>query len=655
MGEAAVATEGYFEVRPRSKELPSRGTLSKSRPEAVGFHGLYFFLANLALFLLPGATYLLSFLLLGIPLGISVHQSPENAAYVFLFLSGSSGLFLLFLGGVIFPKFFRFHQVIPLVLGRRRHRSHFSFMSERRKASACGKHCGPWFTIFIMGLLVRSLPVVVTHTTTIVDIVRDLQALDIAPSNCQDQFYAVANGQKILSWKDTLDSLNIGPGSHLFFRTRLPGGSRGRSPSSSPSPVPIKKRRIKVVRSDVDSEEELEHKAKPKAPVRGRAGRRSHSGRAKRTDGPSNLGPASTPPPTLQEMPETPVPKPKAARPKKVAKFSPRTARTVAFVLRPNLPLGGKESDNESSSDSDGSQPRRRKPRALNRTKHLKKDGWRRVGSSHTTEVFQTFEQWHNDYTPHGYETADGLVEVKHLGHPVDRPRDIRARPFIVQWITPDRDAPKEFTDDPRPIFRVEYRCSGSCGDAPASDGDRDSDNPSDSGHAPAKEDNESVRGANGKKKYKKSTCPHNVVLHVEVYSDNLSKSLSALMTHWRYGLLHNSAKAGLQARNRPNQRMHPSATGRSNSRTHQGLNLGLTTVFCLGRVRRRKWLANRNSDCLGNFEPKSRGRMLQKLQTHRRLKRRKRRRNFARKRRRYCRNDVSDLLSAKQRIWRKN
>lgn len=62
-------------------------------------------------------------------------------------------------GGVMFPRFFRFHQVIPLLLGCRRHRSHFSFMSQRRVNRACGKQVTSWFTIFVMGLLVRSIPV----------------------------------------------------------------------------------------------------------------------------------------------------------------------------------------------------------------------------------------------------------------------------------------------------------------------------------------------------------------------------------------------------------------------------------------------------------------------------------------------------------------
>lgn len=86
---------------------------------------------------------------------------------------------------------------------------------------------------------------VVTNTTTILDIVRDLQVLDIAPSSCQDQFYALSNGHKIMSWADTVESLGIGPGSHIFFRARVPGGTGAPSSPPSPSPViPTRKRKV---------------------------------------------------------------------------------------------------------------------------------------------------------------------------------------------------------------------------------------------------------------------------------------------------------------------------------------------------------------------------------------------------------------------------
>ncbi|KAJ6602246.1 hypothetical protein B0H10DRAFT_1751410, partial [Mycena sp. CBHHK59/15] len=159
-----------------------------------------------------------------------------------------------------------------------------------------------------------------------------------------------------------------------------------------------------------------------------------------------------------------------------------------------------------------------------------KEAGWRRLGSSHSAEIFRTFEDWRNDYTPHGYETAKDLVEVKHLGHPVDRPMDIRARPFILQWITPDRDVPKAFSADHRPVFRAEYRCQGNCSDLPPSDDDDARPEQSKQSNKDTKvtaETSESDSDSDGGgKKYKKRRCPQNVVLHIEVLSNDLSKAI---------------------------------------------------------------------------------------------------------------------------------
>lgn len=105
-------------------------------------------------------------------------------------------------------------------------------------------------------------------------------------------------------------------------------------------------------------------------------------------------------------MPETPK-KDKdqkgKSRKKKVAKFTPRTARTVAFALsNPVHRLPFDSGDGGSGSDADDSDEnskrnqkrRKRKARSLNRVTHSKEKGWKRVGSSHTTEVYKTFEQW---------------------------------------------------------------------------------------------------------------------------------------------------------------------------------------------------------------------------------------------------------------------
>jgi hypothetical protein len=238
-------------------------------------------------------------------------------------------------------------------------------------------------------------------------------------------------------------------------------------------------------------------------PVKSRGGRISHSHRKQRRDDelPLDLAQASSPPSTLHPMPETPVKKTKDRKTAKssVAKFTPKTARSVAFALSGYELPSSDDWDSSSETDDWDNKSKNRKPkrkaRPLNRVDHKTK-GWQRLGSSHTTEVYKTFEQWVrcqtevlnaflvlilsilqcNDYNSHDYETADDLVEVKHLGHPVDRPKDIRARPFILQWITPDRDVPKALSDDPRPIFRAVYRCSGNCSDLPLSQNDNSSD-----------------------------------------------------------------------------------------------------------------------------------------------------------------------------------
>ncbi|KAJ7717489.1 hypothetical protein DFH07DRAFT_709716, partial [Mycena maculata] len=167
---------------------------------------------------------------------------------------------------------------------------------------------------------------------------------------------------------------------------------------------------------------------------------------------------------------------------------------------------------------------RKRKVRPLNKVQHSLEKGWKRLGSSHTTEIYETFEHWRNDYSPHEYDTAKDLVAVKHLGHPVDRPMDIRARPFILQWITPDRDPPKSLSANPRPVFRAEYRCVGNCSDLPPSD--HDSSGPEESSQPPHKsktskrpvqqppKDTDVDSDLDGDGKHKKRSCPSKVIIH---------------------------------------------------------------------------------------------------------------------------------------------
>jgi hypothetical protein len=96
-------------------------------------------------------------------------------------------------------------------------------------------------------------------------------------------------------------------------------------------------------------------------------------------------------------MPETPVKKAKDRKTTKSTKFTPKTARSVAFALSGYEPLSSDDWDSGSETDDPDNKPKKQKPkrkaRPLNRVDHKTK-GWQRLGSSHTTEVYKTFEQW---------------------------------------------------------------------------------------------------------------------------------------------------------------------------------------------------------------------------------------------------------------------
>jgi hypothetical protein len=101
----------------------------------------------------------------------------------------------------------------------------------------------------------------------------------------------------------------------------------------------------------------------------------------------------------LHPMPETPVKKTKDRKPAKssVAKFTLKTARSVAFALRGyEFPSSDDWNSGSETDDWDNKSKNRqpkRKARPLNRVDH-KTQGWQRLGSRHTTEVYKTFEQW---------------------------------------------------------------------------------------------------------------------------------------------------------------------------------------------------------------------------------------------------------------------
>ncbi|KAF7366096.1 hypothetical protein MVEN_00486000 [Mycena venus] len=136
----------------------------------------------------------------------------------FAICSGSANVFI---ASLIFPHTLRYHLVIPSILGQRRHRSHFSFMSNRRLNRVCGKLC---FTVFIMGFRSRSFPVVVDSDTTAGVIYSHLRALGVVPSSQFRNFYFTYRGRRI-QWDDTMGALGTGPLSHLHIVRSLPGGA----------------------------------------------------------------------------------------------------------------------------------------------------------------------------------------------------------------------------------------------------------------------------------------------------------------------------------------------------------------------------------------------------------------------------------------------
>ncbi|KAF7372351.1 Transposase-like protein [Mycena venus] len=80
-----------YEERPRSKSLPKCGTLFESRPEAVAFNWMKWLIVNIAVFLLPFASGLTAFLLLGSRLGVPHNQSSHDFVFFLAYMAISTG------------------------------------------------------------------------------------------------------------------------------------------------------------------------------------------------------------------------------------------------------------------------------------------------------------------------------------------------------------------------------------------------------------------------------------------------------------------------------------------------------------------------------------------------------------------------------------
>ncbi|KAJ7807655.1 hypothetical protein B0H14DRAFT_3763952 [Mycena olivaceomarginata] len=220
-------SSAIVEYRPGlgcNKHLPKRGTLFPSRPEALAFNWLQWELVNLLLLLLPLGAGVETIVLLG-------HRLDIFLAYFLVYFSLYTAALLLLFAGMTFPNFFQYgHMVAPFILGRR-HRSHFSFMSDRRKRALCGP---PQFMVFVLGSSHRSIPMTVTGCTTFSEIYAQLEDLELVPPGRRTAFYLDHGGRRVL-WSETLASRGTGPLSYLHLRLLVFGGANEHQAEASSS------------------------------------------------------------------------------------------------------------------------------------------------------------------------------------------------------------------------------------------------------------------------------------------------------------------------------------------------------------------------------------------------------------------------------------
>ncbi|KAJ7078643.1 hypothetical protein C8R44DRAFT_754809 [Mycena epipterygia] len=252
---------------------------------------------------------------------------------------------------------------------------------------------------------------------------------------------------------------------------RRPNGKGSQTDKANPDPpknpeTPRSKRKLDQI-PEVDSDNELvatsdpderELLTPPRPPMRGVPGRTSHQkrGRQSSPDAPISRSPKVLRPPTV-----SPTKKTKSKT--KAKQYSPRKSTALRFLLQQPAHLAPLSPENVRL------QSRRQRsstnaPRlTLNRVKRSAAEGWEDVGNADTTLIYKVFELWKNDYHPHEYSTAPS-IKIWYFGHPLDRPQDIRARPFIITWDTEDGEPPEglDVTKD-APIFRVHLDCPGNC------------------------------------------------------------------------------------------------------------------------------------------------------------------------------------------------
>ncbi|KAF7362357.1 hypothetical protein MVEN_00582400 [Mycena venus] len=265
------------------------------------------------------------------------------------------------------------------------------------------------------------------------------------------------------------------------------------NPQSPPQTPP--RRMVQIVAlSDSEDDTDIPVELAPKPPTRPKSGRPAHDKRGERTE---KSGPAKLSGLVVPSSPHTPPRKSKKESrkqdPDPELEYSPFTKRLLGFTT--GLPIHLQASPVQQATES-GKGGKSGKARAgLNTLQHRKDKGWMSAGHATTFEAYKHFEQWKNDYSPHHYSLVDS-VDIVHAGNPFDRPKDIRARPVMFCWNTPDHRPPTVLKGKRVPVFRAKYKCTGHCrhghssAHAAESEDEPDSDSDSDSGSESDDDDN---------------------------------------------------------------------------------------------------------------------------------------------------------------------
>ncbi|KAJ7173954.1 hypothetical protein C8R43DRAFT_1119352 [Mycena crocata] len=358
-----------------------------------------------------------------------------------------------------------------------------------------------------------------------------------------------------MSQKRTLspDSEAGASSSSALFRSLFKKVRTDAAQPSNPHPRRALKRKTA---DEIQSDGEVDQpptKTPPLAPIRPAGGRPSHGDRGLRTD--------QAPAAKLNGLILPQTPPQKQTSEEKKAEHAKQSSRIAKFRLQPRAQFHfvSPKAPITSRTNSRKNKTRSTSHMSVKAVSHSEEQHWVAGGNCLTVETYYKFETWKNDYMPKSYDFATS-VKMIHLGNPCDHPQDIRARKWILGWNTPDHNVPPELVDQRLPVMRIVYKCSGHCRHgAPASEttpspaaataDDGNWEDLDDGEYVDVDDDEEdttdkhpqsstkplqdlsmkelNARINNGSvfkvgRKPRSEDC--NVILHAEVYSDDLSK-----------------------------------------------------------------------------------------------------------------------------------